>query len=315
MTDLPSLLSCLARTPEDNLLWLALADRLEEGGEAARAKLARLHRGLRETPEGEERWRTEGRIREMLLSGVRPCMPEEVNAIGMRFVLIPPGTFWMGSPEGEGDDDERPRHRVTLTRAFWLGVHPVTQSQYKAVARKNPSSYRAGGEGAEDVEGLDTSSFPVECVSWEEAVRFCKKLSKNEGAGRTYRLPTEAEWEYACRGGLISGAFHFGKSLDTAQANFSESGLHRTCPVGGYPPNAFGLHDLHGNVTEWCADWHGPYQIEAQVDPSGPKVGVYRVSRGGCCTGPARYCRAANRRGMYPHDVSYDLGLRVARDQ
>jgi len=160
MTDpeLSRLLSCLHRTPEDDLLWLAVADRLEEGGESERAELLRLSRHLRgmdqaSGPPSGARVAAESRIREMIAGGVKPCVPELTNSIGMRFTLIPPGTFWMGSPEDEPDRSaDEVRHEVTLTRPFWMGVSPVTQSQYEAVMGKNPSYFSKKGGGKTKVK-------------------------------------------------------------------------------------------------------------------------------------------------------------------
>ena len=323
MTDLASLLSCLHHTPEDDVLWLAVADRLEEQGETDRAELLRLSRRLRGMAEDGERWAMEGRVRGLVNGGVRPCVPEIVNSIGMRFALIPPGTFWMGSPEDEadrsGDETDRSgdetQHEVTLTRPFWMGVSPVTQSQYEAVTGKNPSYFSKKGAGKAEVRKMDTGAFPVETVSWQDAVEFCEKLSalaeEKEGK-RLYRLPGEAEWEYSCRGGLASKPFHFGDTLDKTLANFQVSGLQRTSAVGSYPPNAFGLQDMHGNVWEWCQDWYGDYPTGPAVDPTGPDEGAYRVFRGGGWGNDSGFCRSACRGGSGPSDRGDGLGFRAA---
>ncbi|MBY0227820.1 MAG: SUMF1/EgtB/PvdO family nonheme iron enzyme [Gemmataceae bacterium] len=246
VTDLRSLLSCLAETPEDDLLWLAVADCLEEQGETPRAELVRSHRSLRGMEEGQKREAVEERVRGLVNGGVVPCVPERVNSIGMRFVLIPPGSFWMGSPEDEADrSGDETRRRVTLTRPFWMGVFPVTQGQYEAVTGENPSWFSKKGGGKAKVKKTDTSSFPTETVSWEDAVAFCEALTEMEGLGHLYRLPTEAEWEYSCPGGLLSKPFHFGTELDRTQANCDGNYpygterkgpyLERTCAVGSYP--------------------------------------------------------------------------------
>src|SRR5262249_10204489 len=157
-------------------------------------------------------------------SGVRPVVPEVVNGIGMRFSLIPPGSFLMGSPEGEGSDHERPRHEVEITKAFYVGVCQVTQTQWQAVMGNNPSRFSAARDGKYKVVGMSTDDFPVESVSWEDVAAFLKRLTRLEKArkeGREYRLPTEAQWEYACRGGACSDCiFHCGNSLSSYQANF-----------------------------------------------------------------------------------------------
>ncbi len=322
MTELSSLLSCLHQTPDDEVLWLAVADRLEEQGEAERAELLRLTRTLQASGTASAcratagRVSAEQRIRELLSCGVRPCVPEVVNSIGMRFVLIPAGTFWMGSPEDEeGRYPDEPRHQVTLTRAFWLGVHPVTQSQYEAVMGENPSHFWKKGGGKAKVKKIDTASFPVEQVSWEDAAEFCEKLSmmsEEKKEKRLCRLPSEAEWEYSCRGGLASKPFHFGDILDKTQANFNDSGLQRTCAVGSYPPNAFGLHDMHGNVWEWCQEWYGDYPAGPVTDPTGPEEGSRRVFRGGSWFGGSGYCRSAYRGRNEPTNRDYNLGFRAA---
>src|SRR5262249_54778077 len=160
------------------------------------------------------------------------------------------------------------------------GAYEVTQGEYEDVVKKNPSSFNQVG-------GMDTGRFPVEHVSWFEAVDFCNKLSGLEGErrwGRSYRLPTEAEWEYACRGGTTQKTpFHFGHSLLAQQANFKETNLGRPTPVGSYPANGFGLHDMHGNVREWCLDWYDKdaYKTGHNQDPRGPERGFGRVLRGG----------------------------------
>jgi uncharacterized protein (TIGR02996 family) len=332
--------SCLARTPEDDLLWLALADRLEESGQPERAELTRLCRRLREPDEpgspptgglggvsppssiggrvSSGRVASESRVRELLAGGVRPCVPEVSNSLGMLFVLIPAGSFWMGSADGVGDKGEHPRHRVTLTRAFWMGVHPVTQAQYEGVMGANPSHFSKKGRGRVKVKGMDTSAFPVENVSGEDAADFRGRLSALAGEaalGREYLLPTEAEWEYSCRGGLDSGAFHFGAWLDKSQANIDESRLGRTCAVGSYPPNAFGLYDMHGNVWEWCSDLHDTdvyaKRVSTKVNDPVNSFGEDRVLRGGSYDLGPDDCRAACRRMGAPGYRSRYCGFRL----
>src|SRR5262249_6177143 len=243
---------------------------LEERGDL-RAPLMRLLEELRSLDDGLAREEMEQRVRDLLAGGVRPCVPEIKNSVGMRFALIPPGTFWMGSPAKEKDryGDEGPRHRVTMTKPFYMGVHLVTQTQYRLVMRRNPSTYKPQGRNSSHVRGQKTELFPVDSPSWHDAVEFCSRLGsrgEEKKAGRTYRLPTEAEWEYACRGGHASKApFHFGYTASSLQANFdgtrpygeAEQGprLQRPCRVGSYPPNGFGMYDMHGNLWEWCADW------------------------------------------------------------
>jgi formylglycine-generating enzyme required for sulfatase activity len=254
------------------------------------------------------------------------------NSIGMKLVLIPAGRFTMGSPAGEGSDDERPQHEVEITKAFYLGVHEVTQGQWKAVMGKNnnPSYFSKTGAGKDSVKDFSEKQlddFPVENVSWEDAQTFLKKLNALAAEKKfhlKYRLPTEAEWEYSCRGGARSKTFHYGNSLSSTQANFdgnqpyggAEKGpyLRRTCKVGSYQPNAFGLKDMHGNVWEWCSDWYGKdyYGKSPRRDPQGPSEGSSRVFRGGSWCNAGGDCRSARRFRNTPGDRNGDVGFRVA---
>jgi formylglycine-generating enzyme required for sulfatase activity len=248
------------------------------------------------------------------------------NSIGLRLVRIPAGKFWMGSPSDEADrfPDEGPRHELAISKGFFLGKYEVTQDQYRRVMGTNPSWFATGGEGAAAVQGMDTGDFPVENVSWEEAVEFCHKLSElpaEKQSGRSYELPSEAEWEYACRAGTDT-AFHFGAKLDPKQANFAESfapmiqgrapQLRRTCRVGTYAANAWGLCDMHGNVREWCRDWYDRdyYSSRNNKDPQGPTAGQGRVLRGGSWDDSASSCRAAYRGWLKPESRS-GVGFRV----
>jgi uncharacterized protein (TIGR02996 family) len=319
-------LQALHAEPNDEATWLALADWLEEYDQEQRAELVRLVRRLRALPlweQTEERKQMEARVAELLNSGVRPVVPELVNSIGMRLALIPTGIFRMGSPEDEEgrSADEGPLHEVEITRPFYMGVFPVTQAQWCAVMESwwhaltgnNPSHFSASGTGKDKVRGMNTDDFPVECVSWEDVTTFLKKLSalkREREEGREYRLPTEAEWEYACRGGACSSApFHHGDSLSSTQANFAgydpyggaDKGpyLERTCKVGSFRPNAFGLHDMHGNVCELCSDW---YDAE----------NLLWVIRSGSWRSNGRGCRSAHRRGSWANSRRTDVGFRVA---
>ena len=242
----------------------------------------------------------------------------------MKLVLIPPGEFTMGSlRSGSGVEngrrsDEDPQHRVRITKAFYLGEYAVTQGEYEQVMGKNPSWFSANGGGKDKVSGLDTSRFPVETVSWDDAVEFCRKLSEKER--QKYRLPTEAEWEHACRAGTAT-AFHFGDSLNGREANCvgsmpygtEEKGpyLWRPKQVGSYRPNAFGLYDMHGNILQWCADWYDYYGSSPVDDPTGPSGGCGRVIRGGSWDSPGKNCRSAFR--GWDGKPGSRLGLRVSR--
>jgi formylglycine-generating enzyme required for sulfatase activity/serine/threonine protein kinase len=249
------------------------------------------------------------------------------KGLTMEFIRIQAGTFEMGAPDGETDAhySERPRHTVQISKPFYLGKYEVTQEQYQAVAGANPSWFSATGGGADKVQGLDTRKFPVEEVSWRRATAFCQKLT-TEHRGRMFRLPTEAEWEYACRAGTTT-RFHFGDMLNGRQANCngnhptgtSETGpyLERTCSVGSYPPNAWGLYDMHGNVCEWCADWDDGkyYNRSPAVDPicdDGERE--YRILRGGSWGCKTWATRAAYRGRIQPWFSFYRLGFRVAID-
>jgi len=227
--------------------------------------------------------------------------PGFTNSVNMRFVRIKAGTFLMGSAADDrnASDKEKPRHEAEITRDFFVGVTEVTQKQYQAVMGHNPSHYSKDGRGGRLVEGLETDDFPVECVSWHDAQDFLKKLTAlpaEEGRRRKYRLPTEAEWEYCCRAGTANRQYHFGDRLTARDANF-QSKVGRTCKVGSYKPNAWGLYDVHGNVWEWCQDVYASdyYARSPLKDPVGPKRGTQWVLRGGGEGSPEWACRAAFR--------------------
>lgn len=241
---------------------------------------------------------------------IQPGQRTFTNSIGMKFAYIPSGTFLMGSPTNEYErDDTEVQHEVALSRGYYMGVTEVTQGQWKAVMGNNPSSFKDCGHDC-----------PVEYVSWDDVQAFIRRLNQKEGTNR-YRLPTEAEWEYACRAGTDT-FFYTGGCLTTSEANYDgkyplfgcEKGDSRrsTVKVGSFSPNAWGLHDMHGNVWEWCEDWYGDYPSGAVTDPKGPSSGSIRVSRGGSCYSNAEYCRSAYRiRDVRGHRVSY-LGFRLA---
>jgi formylglycine-generating enzyme required for sulfatase activity len=240
------------------------------------------------------------------------------NAINMTFMLIPPGTFKMGSPttESERSSDEY-AHEVTLTQPYYLGIYPVTQRQFQILMDQNPSYFNSAKGGGPD--------YPVENVSWYDAVEFCRRLSEvpvEKAAGRLYRLPSEAEWEFACRAG-IPMPFSSGLTLSSREANFNGNYpygmtprgpyLERTTKVGSFPPNPFGLFDMHGNVWEWCADYYERnfYRNSPRYDPAGPPSGTLRVVRGGSCFNIGRFCRTAYRFGVVPTNHDIDVGFRV----
>ena len=240
------------------------------------------------------------------------------NSTLLTMVKIPGGQFWMGSPDSELErlDSEGPQHSVTIEE-FWMGKYAVTQTQWSEVAALPKVSH--------DLE-LFPSNFrgdkrPVECVSWYEAVEFCERLSRS--TGRIYRLPSEAEWEYACRAGTTT-PFHFGETITTDLANYDGNytygsgpkGVYRkkTTEVGGFPPNAFGVYDMHGNVWEWCADhWHDNYE-GAPADGTAwlsNDESSNRLLRGGSCYYVPRVCPSANRFNYHPDYRSNNIGFRV----
>jgi formylglycine-generating enzyme required for sulfatase activity/tRNA A-37 threonylcarbamoyl transferase component Bud32 len=228
--------------------------------------------------------------------------PPITNSIGMKLKLIPAGSFMMGSEDGEAN--EKPVHEVRITKPFYLGVTEVTNAQWEAVM------------GVETPSKWTEADRPVETVSWNDAVEFCKKLSgrpEERALGRVYRLPTEAEWEYACRAGTTTkwaSGDDEGTLGEFAWLDTNSSG--QTHNVGGKRPNAWGLYDMHGNVWEWCSDWYGTYAAGAVADPTGPAGGSYRVFRGGSWSHPARYCRSASRHWSVPSSRSSYLGFRLA---
>jgi formylglycine-generating enzyme required for sulfatase activity len=239
------------------------------------------------------------------------------DGVKLEMVAILGGTFEMGSPSTEAErfDSEGPVHKVTIP-SFYMGKYPVTQAQWRAVAGRrrvkldlNPDPSRFKGD-----------DLPVESVSWDEAVEFCQRLSR--ATGSKYRLPSEAEWEYACRAGTRT-PFHFGETITPEYVNYNGNYPYgqarkgeyrqRTTPVGSLgAANGFGLYDMHGNVWEWCQDWYGSYPQGAVTDPQGPSSGSARVARGGSRYRDAGDCRSAYR--YFSPDDRYDsLGLRLVR--
>jgi formylglycine-generating enzyme required for sulfatase activity len=224
----------------------------------------------------------------------RAAVPKEVvNSIGMKLVLIPAGKFLMGSPKGEEErQDDEERHEVEITRPFYLGRQEVTLGQFRKFAEDGASGY----ESRKDVRSPETDEHPVVFVSWTDAKAFCDWLSRKEG--KTYRLPTEAEWEYSCRAGSRT-RFCFGnddKELGHYAWYDANAGTE-THPVGRKKPNAWGLFDMHGNVWEWCSDRYDEnyYKTSPARDPQGPGAGSLRVYRGGSVLSVPRRCRAAFR--------------------
>ena len=230
-------------------------------------------------------------------------MPNQsyTNSIGMKFALIPAGSFMMGDKKY---NNERPLHEVTITQPFYLGQYPVTQAQWVKVMVDNHSKFKG-------------QNNPVERVYWDDTQRFIRTLNANEGHGR-YRLPTEAEWEYAVRAGT-TGSYFFGDITDEDEFILERYGWFggnsngRTHAVGRKLPNPWGLYDVYGNVYEWVEDWHGDYSAESVSDPKGPLSGSLRIIRGGIWSNPAEYCRSAFRNSYTPDNraVAY-IGFRLA---
>jgi formylglycine-generating enzyme required for sulfatase activity len=232
----------------------------------------------------------------------------------MRLAPVPAGTFTMGSNPDEGDrePDEGPTRKVTITKPFCVGVFEVTQEQYETVMGSNPSRFKGPHR-------------PVEGIWWSDAARFCERLS--EKAERTVRLPTEAEWEYACRAGTTT-RFCFGDRYGDlpeyahyTAALLSSAPLGEALPgtskVGSYKPNRWGLHDMHGNVFEWCSDWYrDSYSGLAEIDPEGAPGGAYRVLRGGSWASPPWQCRSAYRHrftadGRFNHLIGFRVVVEI----
>jgi formylglycine-generating enzyme required for sulfatase activity len=243
----------------------------------------------------------------------------KVADVTQRFRWIQPGTFTMGSSQAEKDAavqaGAKPewvapevQHQVTLTQGFWLADSACTQALWQAITGSNPANFK------------DSPQNPVEQVSWDDCQQFLSKLNGRVSGGG-FRLPSEAQWEYACRAGTTT-AFSFGSTITPEQVNYdgnfpfagAAKGLYRqkTVPVKSLPPNGWGLYEMHGNVWQWCNDWYGDFSGSAERDPAGPSSGSSRVSRGGSWDGRAGDCRSANRYGSTPDDRRNNLGFRIA---
>ena len=225
-----------------------------------------------------------------------------VNGVSFEMIAVEGGTFTMGATSEQGSDaydDEKPAHQVTLS-SYYIGKTEVTQELWQAVMGSNPSKFSG-------------TNLPVEKVSWEDCQSFVIKL--NELTGKNFRLPTEAEWEYAARGGNKSNGFKFSGGNNIAEvAWYSENGNKISHPVATKAPNELGIYDMSGNVWEWCSDWYSSsyYTSSSQTNPTGPNSGSYRVYRGGSWSGNDRYCRVSHRDSNYPSYRFNYLGLRLA---
>jgi formylglycine-generating enzyme required for sulfatase activity len=319
----------------------AASRELAGGGEQT---IRALRQAAAKPDDAEIRWRAEALVQAIFLHS---------RATGLKLVLIQPGEFQMGSPASEtGRQDDESPHTVRITQPFLLGKFEVTQDQYRQVKKTNPSGFAATGLLKDRVKGIDTGRFPVEFVSWFDALDFCNRLSELDGyepyyrlsnvksyagviqqavvevlGGHGYRLPTEAEWEYACRAGT-SEPFFFGIENTGREANVKPAwvpggyggspkfrDLARPTWVGDCPANPWGLCDMHGNVGEWCWDWYDReyYANSPDKDPTGPRSGDHRVIRGGSWMVLEGNCRSASRFWQQPYVIKEFVGFRVAR--
>ena len=269
MTEEASFLRTLNDRPDDAFARLVFADFLEERGDP-RGELLRLTHTLTESIDIPDRSELEERLRFLRNEGVQPIGPFWRNTLGMKFVWIPPGKFMMGSPrEEEARYAWETQHKVTVTKGFYMGVHPVTQEQWRVVMSEDSSSVKG-----------KKNNRPFEEALWDDCQEFIRRIREREK--KLYRLPTEAEWEYACRGGT-STAFFFGETISTDQANYNgdfayangKKGTSRekASPVGSFSANSLGLFDMHGNAREWCHDRYGKYSSEDVIGPQGPNYG------------------------------------------
>ncbi|MEW6209736.1 MAG: formylglycine-generating enzyme family protein [Acidobacteriota bacterium] len=229
---------------------------------------------------------------------------ETAGGAAIEMIRVPAGRFKMGSPASEaGRDSDEAQHQVSVS-SFYMGKYEVTQAEWQAVATKLSKVNR---DLEADPSNFKGDNLPVEQVSWEDAVEFCERLSR--ATGKKYRLPTEAEWEYACRARTTGP---YAGNLDS-MAWYSGNSGGKTHPVGQKQANGFGLHDMHGNVWEWCMDWYGAYSERSSVDPTGPSTGSNRVRRGGSWHDNALLCRSANRFNFAPSFRNLYLGFRLLR--
>jgi sulfatase modifying factor 1 len=318
--------------------------KLEAAGEKA---LPALRRAVATTRDPEIRRRAREVAHLIVKAGCKS------KSIGLELVSIEVGEFQMGSPIHERDRrGDESLHRVRITTPFVLGAYEVTQDEYQQVMKSTPSWFASKGTGKDKVAGQKTDRFPVDTVTWFDAIEFCNRLSKLDGyepyykttdvkrimdsiksakvtivGGNGYRLPTEAEWEYACRAGT-TGVYHFGEATRPGLINCKPllvaSGygsalkwpdLERITRVGSHDPNAWGLHDMHGNVGEWCWDRYDRqyYARSPRDDPAGPDEGNHRVLRGGSWLVSEGSCRSASRFFHTPDESNYTGGFRVAR--
>jgi uncharacterized protein (TIGR02996 family) len=302
MPSVAVLLSAIAADPSDDTVWLALADCLEEQGQIDSAELARLREWLRHAAHDHaERPQREARMQDLLAAGVGPVVPKLRLPLTKRkfleLALIPPGSFLMGGSPNAQDrvDREMAPRQVTLAKAFYLCTHPITQSQWVAVMGNNPSHFKKANR-------------PVEQLTWTDCQHFCQKLSDH--TKRNFRLPTEAEWEYACRAATTT-LYYSGDSVEALkkvcwcsyEGRLGAAGQSQ--PVGRYVPNAWGLYDMHGNILDTCAEGEEP------IDPGDRRKSHERMVRGGSWGNTPRQCRSSWRFRSTQTARSPWLGCRV----
>ncbi len=299
MNDRDALLAGIVSDPLEETRWLVLADWLEEFDDPRRAELLRLHRKMLATccePDAHpERAAWQARMVELLVAGVRPCVPQATltlpGGVPMTFSFIPPGAFLMGSEKGS--DYEKPVHRVEVSRGFFMGIFPVTQSQWAGVMGTDPSSFKG-------------PSRPVAQVSWNDCQGFCARTTLS--TKRRIELPTEAEWEYACRAGTTT-EYCFGDAISTELVNCDgpkENSRDQTTNVGSFPANPWGLFDVHGNIWEWCWDEDMGYSASSPESDT-----TLKLVRGGAWNNGSASCRAASRGIGRPDDRKGSSGFRV----
>ena len=238
--------------------------------------------------------------------GTPATYASDLNAsVALEMIWVQPGSFTMGQSD---ISNASPEHNVTLTKGFYLGKYEVTQAQYEAVMTGNTD-----GLSATPSNWANNADRPVEKVSWDDIQKFLTRLNAQEAgnipAGWAYVLPTEAQWEYACRAGTTT-AYSWGVDINSSNANYN-SNIGQTADVGQYSANPWGFFDMHGNVREWTADWYATYSSGAQTDPEGPASGSNRVTRGGSWYSTGTGLRSAYRNHSYPSYRSYYIGFRV----
>jgi uncharacterized protein (TIGR02996 family) len=323
MTDCDALLAGIVSDPREETRWGVLADWLEEFDDPRRAEFLRLHRRMLATccdPDPHpERGTWHARMVELLVDGVRPCVPQEslvlAGGVPMTFSFIPPGSFLMSLNVNFPSSD---LCKVTVTKGFYLGVFSVTQAQWKSVMGCNPSHFKGDDR-------------PVEMVSWDDCQDFCQRATEHVSERVKVRLPTATEWEWACRAGTTTWHYVGARELKFSSspidltpdteielkraAWFKANAEGATHPVGQLLPNAWGLYDMTGNVWQWCQDWWGHYSPEQLVDPIAPAGDVSRVYRGGGWPGPGGFCWTNGRSGNVPATRKTFVGLRVCFSQ